>query len=159
MRKEKLIGRLKTLYSLEFINAFFLPFIFLTYCYVHDESVGLNSLSALTLYGILLLEGSYFWFSVSRQLRTTNLNDLKKTFKRLKTINLVLILIEIMFIIIHPFNGTWDMYGTLLFLSLAVLEHVNYFEFQLMYDNKNDLIYLRQYGRLKKSKLKRILTK
>jgi hypothetical protein len=62
-------------------------------------------------------------------------------------------------VIMNPSKGVWDMYGTIYFLSFAVLEHINYFEIQLMYDNKNDWMYLWRYRRLKKPKLKTILTK
>ena len=159
MRKEKLLGRLKNLYLLELFNAFFLPCVFLNYCYTHNESVGLNSVIALTLNGILLLEGSYLWFHISRQVTTANSNDVRGAFKKLKALNLGLIALAITFILFNPFKGKWDMYGAIIFVSLAVLEHINYFEFQLMYDNQNDIRYLINYRRLKKSKLKRLMTK
>ncbi len=41
---------------------------------------------------------------------------------------------------------------------MAVLEHINYFEVQLMYDNKNDIEYLKRFRKLKKSKLNFLLS-
>jgi hypothetical protein len=158
MRKEKLIGRLRNLYLLEFINAFFLPFVFLINCNLRDEPVGLNSIIAMTLNGVLLLQGSYLWFEISRQLRITTTDSLTRTFKKLKLIDIILTIGTIIFTWIFPFKGNWDKYGTIAFLSLAILEYINYFEFQLMYDNKNDLNYLRRFGRLKKAKLRGLLT-
>ena len=39
---------------------------------------------------------------------------------------------------------------------LAVLEYINYFQFQLMYDNEDDLHYLLQYKRLKRGIVARV---
>ena len=158
MRKEKLLGRLRNLYFLELINAFLLPLAFLINCNLRNESVGPNSVLAMTLSGILLLQGSYFWFKISRQVRINAVDNWTNTFKKLKLIDIALIIGIVIFIWIYPFKGNWDRYGTIAFLSLAILEYVNYFEFQLMYDNKNDLNYLRQFRRLKKAKLKVLLT-
>lgn len=112
----------------------------------------------MSLSGILLLQGSYLWFKISRQLSITTSESLKSIFKKLKLINIILITATVIFIWIYPFKGNWDKYGTIGFLSLAILEYINYFEFQLMYDNQNDLNYLRRFRRLKKAKLKGLLT-
>lgn len=157
MRKEKLTARLRNLYLLEFINAFFLPFVFLIKCNLWDKPVGLNSIMAMTLNGIILLQGSYLWFKISRRLRINTSGSLISTFKRLKLINIILIIGTFIAIWIYPFKSDWDKYGSIAFLSLAFLEYINYFEFQLMYDNKNDLNYLRRFGRLKKAKVKVLL--
>ncbi len=108
----------------------------------------------MTLNGILLLQGSYLWFKISRQLKINNSDSLITAFKKLKLINIILTIGTVIFILIYPFKGNWDKYGAIAFLSLAILEYINYFEFQLVYDNKNDLTYLRRFGRLKKAKLK-----
>jgi hypothetical protein len=127
-------------------------------CNLRNEPVGLNSIAAMSLSGILLLQGSYLWFKISRQLSINTSDSLKSTFKKLKLINIILITATVIFVWIYPFKGSWDKYGTIGFLSLAILEHINYFEFQLMYDNMNDLNYLRRFRRLKKAKLKGLLT-
>lgn len=112
----------------------------------------------MTLNGVLLLQGSYLWFKISRQLKINTADSLTRTFKKIKLIDITLIIGTIIFIWLYPFKGNWDKYGAIAFLSLAILEYINYFEFQLMYDNKNDLNYLRRFGRLKKAKLKGLLT-
>jgi len=38
-----------------------------------------------------------------------------------------------------------------------MLEQINYFEVQLMYDNKEDLKYLKKYKRLKVATLKKLM--
>lgn len=68
---------------------------------------------------------------------------------------MALFIVTTMILALNPFLGALDKMGTALFFTLAILEHVNYFEFQLMYDNKNDLDYIKQYRRFKIAKLKR----
>lgn len=155
MKKERLIKRLRHLYFLEFVSIFFLPLAFWLFAHTKNQDLGLNSMATMILNGVLLLEGSYLWFSISRQLRTNTKFDLIKIFRVLKNVNWALFIVTIIIIIVNPFLGTLDKIGTVLFLTLAILEHVNYFEFQLMYDNKNDLNYIKQYRRLKIAKLKR----
>lgn len=156
MRKEKLIGRLRQLSLLEFINMFLLPAGFLAKCYFSHEAVGPNLIVAMLFNSFLLLEGSYLWFNISQRLRFETTFNPAKIFKILRPINIALIISAILFILYYPFQGNWDKYGAIGFLSLAILEHINYFEYQLMYDNKNDLNHLIRFG-FKKSKLKRLL--
>jgi hypothetical protein len=155
MKKDRLIRRLSHLYFLEFINIFILPLAFWLFAHTKNQDLGLNSMVTMTLNGVLLLEGSYLWFCISRQLRTKKQRDFIKTFRVLKNLNLVLFILTIVILLSNPFLGTLDKIGATLFLALAILEHINYFEFQIMYDNKNDLDYLKQYRRLKIAKLKR----
>jgi hypothetical protein len=159
MGKEKLIKRLKQHYLVEFLNIFLLPASFCIICFTLNQSIGQNSILAMILSGCILLEGSCFWFKVYK--RVTNRNTftlmLIRVFSILKTVNIVLFVLAFSLIITHPFVGTLDQFGTFLFFTLAILEHINYFEFQLMYDSKNDKAYLKQFKRLKKSKLKTLL--
>ncbi len=158
MRKDRLINRLRQLYILEFLNIFFLPFAFWLFGHSRNQDLGVNSFVTMTLNGILLLEGSYLWFCILRQLRTKEQFDFIRTFKALKTLNFGLFILTAVILALNPFLGTLDKIGTTLFFGLAILEHVNYFEIQLMYDNKNDINYIRQHRRLKIAKLKRLLT-
>lgn len=81
-----------------------------------------------------------------------------KTFIVLKKLNFGFFILTVITITFNPFSGTFDKIVTIIFTLLAVLEHVNYFEIQLMYDNKNDKKYLKLYKRLKVAKLKKIMT-
>ena len=157
MKKEKLLARLRQLYLLEFINISLLPCCAWIYALTRGHAIGLNSMVAMVLNGIVLLEGSYFWFSLRRHLKLGNQNSFVNIFKKAKLLNFILLPLAFIFIMINPFLGAFDKITTTLFFLLAVLEHVNYFEVQLMYDNKNDLKYIRQYGRLKVSKLNRAM--
>lgn len=158
MKKEKLVKRIKNLYRLEFLNVFLLPILLGYTCIRHDQSIGVNSVSSIILNGILLLEGSFLWFNIYRNLtRSPNIKFIRY-FKIFKPVNILLIGLTIVIILSNEFKGSIDEIGTISFLLLAILEHINYFEVQLMYDNKNDLEYLKINKRLKKSKLKTLMT-
>jgi hypothetical protein len=159
MKKDQLIKRLSMLYRVELFNVFGLPFVYVLNSVVYKQAIGLNSIAAIILNSILLLEGSFFWFCIYRNV--TNRNVTKKPgyyfipfFRIIKPINVLLIGATITVVVLQPFESTFDRVGTIAFLSLAILEYINYFEVQLMYDNKNDLQYLRDFKRLKKAKLK-----
>jgi hypothetical protein len=125
---------------------------------VNNQSFGLNSIVAMVFNGVLLLEGSYLWFSLSKLLQLKSQYSLIKIFRVLKKLNFGLFTLTIIIIALNPFSGTFDKIATTFFILLAVLEHINYFEIQLMYDNENDKKYLRKYKRLKVAKLKKLMT-
>lgn len=154
MKKEKLVNRVKNLYRLEFLNIFLLPLILYYATIQYNQSIGVNSVSSIILNGILLIEGSFFWFNVYRNLTQNQDISFVRYFKIFKPVNMILIALTLVIIVFNNFKGIIDIIGTFSFLLLAILEHINYFEFQLMYDNKNDLEYLRLNKRLKISKLK-----
>jgi hypothetical protein len=158
MKREKLIVRLRQLCVVEFINVFLLPFAAWFWGRVNNQVFGLNSIIAMILSGILLIEGSYLWLSISILLKNKGHYNFIKTFRVLKKLNFGLFTLTFITIIFIPFSGTFDKIVTIIFTSLATLEHINYFEIQLMYDNENDKKYLRQYKRLKVAKLKKIMT-
>lgn len=110
----------------------------------------------MTLNGLILLEGSYLWYGIRQQLITGKKHNFKRRFEIFKIMNLALFALALISIALVPFKGIVDKVGTGIFFALAVAEHVNYFEIQLMYDNKSDLSYLFKYG-LKKAKLKKKL--
>lgn len=157
MQRDKLKRRLRQLYVLEFLNVFWLPVQFWIIGRIFNQEFGLNSIVAMLLNGILLIEGSYLWLCISRQLRLKRQHDFIPIFRVLKILNFGFFTFTIIAISFIPFSGTFDGIVTTLFVLLAVLEHINYFEIQLMYDNENDKKYLRQYKRLKVAKLKKIM--
>jgi hypothetical protein len=124
---------------------------------ISNEEFGLNSIVAMILNGILLIEGSYLWLCISRQLRLKRQHDFTQIFRVLKILNFGFFTLTIITISLTPFSGTFDRIVTTLFILLAVLEHINYFEVQLMYDNQNDKKYITKYKRLKAAKLKKIM--
>lgn len=160
MEKRRLIKRLKEHYLVEFLNIFLLPLLFSINCFTFNQTIGINTIIAILLSGIVLLEGSYFWFNVLQKVMnksTYNQNRLKVIFRNLKKINLLLFILAAILITRFPFVSMLDKIGTAIFYTLSILEHINYFEYQLMYDSPNDKKYLKTFKRLKKSKLKRLL--
>jgi hypothetical protein len=155
MKKEKLLRRIRTLCILEFFNAFFLPWVFIRFA-SGDQQIGLVSITSMVLNAILLLEGSYLWFSVYRRLNGAEIDALGRVFQRIRIINLVLIILSLGIIIFYPFVSSGDKIGAIIFFALATLEHINYFEIQLMYDNANDIKHLLKFG-FKPAKLKMII--
>ena len=158
MRKT-LIKKIKELCVFELINVFWLPFCFWLICYINGQRIGQNTISAMILSGVLLLEGSLFWFMVLQQLKKKTTFTSIYIFKLLKVVNIVLMLVTLILIINTAFEGVLDLIGTCVFFLLAVLEHINYFEVQLMYSSENDKAYWKQNRRLKTSKLKKLLRK
>jgi len=152
--REKLLKRLRSHYRLEFFNAFGLPFLFVLNSIVHNQPFGINSIVAFILNGIILLEGSFLWYSIYHKLTEKLDTNFIRIFRLFKSINLFLIILTIALIAFNQFKSTFEQIGTISFLILAILEHINYYEVQLMYDSKNDVKYLRLFKRLKKSKLR-----
>jgi hypothetical protein len=157
MQRDKLIQKIRLLYIVEFINIFWLPLAFWIMGRSNHQEFGFNSIVAMILNGILLMEGSYFWLCIYRRLRLKRQHGFIQTFRVLKILNFGLFILTIIIICFSPFSGTFDKIVTTIFMLLAVLEHINYFEIQLMYDNENDKKYIRQYKRLKVAKLKKIM--
>lgn len=157
MKRDKLLRRLKQLYVLEFLNIFWLPLVFWYMGHQTGQEFGPNSIVTIVLNGILLFEGSYLWFCISRQLRGKNRHDFLRLFEVLKVVNYGLFAFVILAIVFVPFNSTFDKSVTTFFFVLALLEQINYFEVQLMYDNKKDLQYLRTHKRLKVATLRRLM--
>ncbi len=157
MKREKLIKRVKSLWTLELFNVFFLPFAFILKCLLNGQPIGFNSTSAMVLNGILLLQGSYFWFRYKQLIEKRVTVEVFGIFRVFGSLNLFLIVLSLVLLLLFPFQGSYDRIGAWAFFALAVLEYINYFEIQLMYDNKNDLSYVRRYRRLKTAKLRRIL--
>jgi len=158
MQRNKLIARLRQLCIVEFINVFWLPLAFWIMERTNNQSFGVNSIVAIILNGILLLEGSYLWFSISRQISFKKKYSFVKTYRVLKILNFGFLALTLVTICFSSFSGTFDKIVTTIFILLAVLEHINYFEIQLMYDNENDKNFVKRYKRLKVAKLKKIMT-
>ena len=155
MNRAKLIRRIRILGILELVNVFFLPIVFALKCYLNGRPIGINSSSAMTLNGILLLQGSYFWFRCKQVIENRATEKVFGIFRVLKALNLLLIALCLIILVLFPFKGSYDQVGAWAFFTLAVLEYINYFEIQLMYDNSNDLAFIRRYHRLKPAKLKK----
>lgn len=160
MYRSKLVMRIKQHYIMEFINVFLFPICFLIISKLINRPIGQNSIVAMILNGVILLEGSYFWFMIYTRLVSHNTDKQTRVvsiYRKLKILNIALFVLAIFHFMTNTFYGFFDIVVTVIFLILAILEHINYFEIQLMYDSYNDKMYFKRYRKLKVSKLKAIM--
>lgn len=147
--------KLKLLYTLEFLNIILVPMAFFIFGYPNILTIGINSIFAIVLTGVLFLEGGFFWLTLYRAFENKHRTNSIKVFQALKKINIVLFAFVGLCILVNPFSGVADRISTFFFYSLAVLEHIHYFEFQLMYTSLSDLQFVSNHRQLKKSKIKK----
>lgn len=110
------------------------------------------------------MQGSIYWYAKWKRLKEENIIEtpiqVVKSFKNLKKFNIGLIIITI-FIFAFDFlklytSLTLGSLGIAGFIYIfAILEYINYFHFQLSYDNLSDIKYLLRSKRLKQSCLSR----
>lgn len=162
MSKRKMIKRLKSYYPMERFHAFVTFPAILIYLILENSFTDIFFL----LYGVLiciiiLIQGQHYWKLKLYRLMNKPFNQEKNLniFKNSKKINLILIgLIPIIFGFQFYLNE-WQfipenliLWGVLANL-FAVLEHINYYNRQLMIDNSSDLEYLKRNKRLKVASL------
>ncbi|MBU3209039.1 hypothetical protein [Clostridium algidicarnis] len=166
MRK-KLLKRFSYLYTGELLSA--VMFIILLFLFNKDFTrLQLYSLTSFWisffLLEFLLLQGSIYWYEKWKKLKKENTIvtsiQIVKNFKNLKKINVGVIIIT-MFIFTFDFLTTYSSLplGSLIVVGFiyifAILEYINYFHFQLMYDNFSDIKYLLRSKKLKQSCISR----
>ncbi|WP_329018671.1 hypothetical protein OG271_15070 [Micromonospora rifamycinica] len=107
---------------------------------------------------LLLVQGSGYWTAKTYQLRDpAAILPAERVFRAARAANPVLLTVGLAItgyaVLTAPGSGAWP---GLAFTIFAVLEHVNYFHVQLMYDTPADLRRLRSVG-LRRSHLARDL--
>lgn len=104
---------------------------------------------------LILLQGSLYWYSEMRTLDGRPLWPQKtfvQLFRTLRLLDLaVLIICGGALLVMRP-TGSDAAWGIGLY-ALGWLEYVNYFHWQLMYDNRRDIENLRRHRGLKKARL------
>ena len=162
MSKQKLIKRLESYYPIERFHAFVTFPVLFIYLTLKNSFADIFFL----LYGILiciiiLIQGQHYWKLKLYRLINKPFNQEKNLniFKNSKKLNLILIgFIPIIFGI-QLYQNDWQIIPqNLIFWGIlanffAVLEHINYYNRQLMIDNSSDLEYLKRNKRLKVSSL------
>jgi hypothetical protein len=148
--------RLRSLAGLELFN---IPFQAVVWFGVIGLPVTVANLVGFTLFALLLVEGAGYWLAKLRQLTVpgTALPG-ARGFAIARVANLPVLAGGLLFtswaVTADPGAGSWP---GLAFALMAVLEQVNYFHTQLMYDTAEDLRYLRAHG-LRRAHLARDLT-
>ena len=117
---------------------------------------------SLFLFELLLIQGAWYWYSKSRRLKKEGTSatpvPVVRRLRHCRVINLALIVLTACAFGIDwmRFRSELPVSGTQLALLLyvfAILEYINYFHIQLMYDNRSDVQYLIRNRRLKRSAL------
>ncbi len=151
--KTALLARFRTLAGLELIN---IPLFGWVVFVVLDAAVSAANLAGFALFGLHLVVGASYWLAKGRQLRA-HLPGVPGigVFRRVRLgceAGLVVALVAIGVGVITADSWSAWLPGALLW-GMAVAEYVNYFHWQLMYDNRADLGRLRRTGRLQRSHL------
>ncbi len=115
---------------------------------------------SLFLFELLLIQGAWYWYSKSRRLKKEGTSvtpvPVVRRLRYCRVINLALIVLTAYACGIDWMRFRSELPGTQLALLLyvfAILEYINYFHIQLMYDNRSDVQYLIRNRRLKRSAL------
>ena len=155
--------RLKYLYSGELtstIGFIIVSYVFnLAYPNLHLYSL-LSFWISFFLLEILLLQGTYYWYSKLKRLRTEKISITPiKTIlqlQRFKKLNKIVIVLAVLAFIVdfvkwYPSLPVWGISLATFIFIFAILEYINYFYIQLSYDNLFDIRYLLKTKKLKKS--------
>jgi len=117
---------------------------------------------SLFLFELLLIQGASYWYSKWRRLKKEGTSitpePVVRRLRHCRIINLGLIVLTACAFGLDwiRFQSDFPVYGlriTLFLYVFSILEYINYFHIQLMYDNRSDVQYLIQNRRLKRSAL------
>ncbi|MBN2391847.1 MAG: hypothetical protein JXR84_14060 [Anaerolineae bacterium] len=164
--EKMLVRRLRYLWTWELFDSFFLPAVAVFTARIVQKPLGVASVCAMLLVAWLLWQGAAYWWLKLRAIRTHS--DIAPRhlgwFSVFKKANWILIGLLPLFVLARLLSGAafssgLDVIVSLVFYSLAVLEQVNYYHYQLMYDTAADWQYLKTHKKLKPSKLSQALEK
>lgn len=165
-KENPLVKRLRYLWTWELFDSFFLPAVAVFTARIVQNPLGVISVCAMILVAWLLWQGAAYWWLKLRAIRTHS--DIAPRylgwFSVFKKANWVLIGLLPLFVLARLLSGArfssgLDVVVGLGFYTLAVLEQINYYHYQLMYDTAVDWQYLMTHKKLKPSKLRRDLEK
>jgi hypothetical protein len=158
MSKKELIKRLTWYYPMERMHAFItFPLISIYLIYTSSLSDIIFLVYGLVLCIFILFQGQHYWKLKLSKLtgKTFDQNKNLRFFRKSKKINLFMMgSIPIMFIIqLYLINWTVKteklMFWAIIANVFGILEHINYYNRQLMIDNASDLNYVIRNRKLK----------
>ncbi len=159
MPRTTVVRRLRYLRTGEFFNVVFLPAILALGLVV--SSVPTWGLYALTMALIcfILVQGGLYW-QLKLHIVLGKANGLPPwfatryaAFKRANVVLLGLVAVLMIVFRLAGWSRGWEILWATLLWMFAGLEHVNYYHWQLMYDNARDLRWLFSQKRLRRSHL------
>jgi len=132
-----------------------LPIVFSIVWETSDDPVswGMRG-TAIAMVVYILLQGMLYWqlklqSTITRQALPAYFQPLYRVFK---CSNVVAMACVAAFIALAD-GGSADLWWSCGLLGFAVLEHINYYHYQLMYDTRGAFDYVRRNGRLRKAAL------
>lgn len=164
MSQNILIKRLQYLWTGELVASLLVPGFFLWGEYHSDKTIGI-----LIIYGsfclvLILWQGVAYWLLKLNAVRQGHPIDPKhlKPFAVWKKVNWFILGLWLLFAVAHFYiNGfgqpNYDLWGGVFLFLLALLEQINYYYYQLMYDYPKDWNILLRTRKLKEASLKRAL--
>ncbi len=163
-RKNRLIRRLRYLWTFELLDSFLLPAVVILGSLRYGQPLGLFSIYGSALVTWILWQGAAYWWLKLQAVRKDGRIAERhlRPFATFKRVNWALIgLLPLLplgqAMLGSPFRSTVDVVAGLGMAGLALLEQVNYYHIQLMYDYPPDWRYLIERKRLKRSSLSRAL--
>ncbi len=114
----------------------------------------------LAFVSFLLMQGAAYWHVKLRMVRRRARAApmwFRPVFSSLRRINPVMMLGAAAYMAAFDDTAMIDRAWGLVVLTLAYVEHVNYYDWQRMHDTDADVAYLRRYRRLRRSPLRRDL--
>ena len=163
LREAALIRRLTVLWTLELFNSFSLPAVLFFVAGQLGQPVGPFPFYAAVLVALLLWQGAAWWRLKLRSVRAGRSlsRGALRPFAFLKWANWVLLaLLPVALAVEFWWAGRLRVFALMAggaFYVLAILEQINYYYYQLSYDNRADWRWLLRHRRLKRASLARAL--
>jgi hypothetical protein len=163
---KKLTRRLRYLWTFELFDSFLFPaFVAWSSRYL-QQPVGILAIYSTGLVTFLLWQGAAYW-SLKLRAHRTGVPIPRRylaRFRTLRVVNWVLIgLLPVILVITGALGlsvqSRLNLVAGAALYALAVLEQVNYYHYQLMYDYGPDWRYLLKHRRFKRSSLSRALAR
>lgn len=159
MNRQNIINRLLYLRNWEFINIFLLPVcLYITLASLKVQNWQPYAFSVFIIC-VILMQGTFYWHLKLRAIlknETTLPSYFSQTFSIFKLVNIVLLSIYLVLIIssqtISFTNFQVTVWSNAIFI-FAILEHINYYHYQLSHDNLNDINYLIRHKKIRRSPL------
>jgi hypothetical protein len=162
MSKKDLIHRLNKTYTMERSHAFItFPALTIYLLYTNSPLDIVFLLYGLILCTFILFQGQHYFKLKLQSLKgiTVDQNTSLLFFRKLKKLNLIFIGLIPFVCILQIFLNNWSIKnGNLIYWAIAanvfgILEHINYYNRQLMIDNSSDLNYVIKNKKLKVASL------
>lgn len=152
---QTLVDRLRYLRSREALAAVVLPAVIIWRWWANGGEVAWGMrIAALSLLVYILLQGTLYWHLKLRAITGGAALPayFYQLFRGFKWSNFIAIVCMVVVLGLRSFSEA-DMQWSIGLLLGAVLEQINYYHYQLMYDTRAAFDHLRRHGRLRKAAL------